>query len=62
MENTNILIIIIASIGSFMLGVKRGRSNCFCLSCSFERDSDNNLQGIKVCKKSPPVPEITGAL
>ena len=52
MESTDILIIIIASIGSFMLGMKKGRSDCFCLSCSFERDSDTNLQGIKVCKKS----------
>ena len=62
MENTDILIIIIASIGSFMLGVKKGRSNCFCLSCSFERDSDNNLQGIKVCKKSHSIPEVSGSL
>ena len=52
MDNTSIIIIVIASCASFMLGMRKAKSNCFCLSCSFERDDESNaLKGIHIGKK-----------
>lgn len=48
--------IILVGLGSafvgFLGGMKKLKSNCCCISCDIERDSENHIQGIGIHKKN----------
>tara|TARA_R110002072_G_scaffold253850_1_gene412628 strand:- start:775 stop:996 length:222 start_codon:yes stop_codon:yes gene_type:complete len=56
-----VLIILVTGVLAFATGMKKAKSTCCCCSLDWERDgSTNQLQGVKVVKRSSvkedPVP------